>query len=637
MVQGGLPDVESYWFRKGPRMRFFSLKDRPQKREAAPVERASRFPIGRTVRLGCLALAFLAVQAEQAEARRRHHHGHRHHAVIETRGGGSLRSGGYAPPYAEFVYDVNAGKVLDQVNPDALRHPASITKVMTLYLLFEQLEKGKLTLDSELEVSSHAAAQAPSKLGLRPGQTIAVEDAIKAIVTRSANDVAVVIGENIAGSEPAFAELMTRKARAIGMRNTLFRNASGLPNDEQVTTARDLATLGRVIQDRFPKYYRYFSTRSFAYRGAVIGNHNRLLGRVEGVDGIKTGYTRASGFNLLTSAKLDGHHIIAVVLGGRTGRARDNKMAALLEEHMPNSAAGGRRQVEVAEAEEEDAPRSTVAVAAPVAIQPPAPRAVERPKPAVVAEFTRPAPERLEPARQEIAPATSKQARVEETPRRSEHALPERTLPQRSNASGTTTVRVGAVPAVAASTTPSGPGLRWMKGAPANPLAAADPRIGQPTDPARRKALGLRAEADLDEDGSLTTASIAARAIPVADAKTEGPARSEPAYQAAAVQARKPAAPVEQPKAAMQERPSRTGWIIQLAATDNESKALEILSEARTRNRVLLHKAESFTEKVQKNGSTLYRARFAGFEAPEAEAACKALKRSGYACIALHI
>ncbi|NJL07531.1 MAG: D-alanyl-D-alanine carboxypeptidase [Methylacidiphilales bacterium] len=234
--------------------------------------------------------------------------------------------------YAAIVVDANTGKVLHESEPDALRHPASVTKVMTLYMLFEQLEAGRLKLDSQLPVSPRAAAQDPTKLGLRPGSTIEVEDAIRALVTKSANDAAVVIAEAIGGDEASFAAMMTRKARALGMSRTTFRNASGLPNPDQVTTARDLSLLGRAIQERFPRYYRYFSTRQFAWRGNSIANHNKLLGRVEGVDGIKTGYTRASGFNLLTSAKRGGRHVVGVVLGGRTG-ARGRGLRPRLYQH----------------------------------------------------------------------------------------------------------------------------------------------------------------------------------------------------------------------------------------------------------------------------------------------------------------
>ncbi len=189
-----------------------------------------------------------------------------------------------------------------------------------------------------MEVSEHASEQAPTKLGLRPGQTIRVEDAIKGLVTRSANDAAVVIAEAIGGNENDFAKLMTRKARSLGMTRTVYRNASGLPDDEQVTTARDQSTLGRAIQDRFPRYYRYFSTTAFNYHGHSIRNHNRLLGNVEGVDGIKTGYTRASGFNLVTSMRRGNRHLVGVVLGGRSGGSRDAIMRNLLAENLEKAA-----------------------------------------------------------------------------------------------------------------------------------------------------------------------------------------------------------------------------------------------------------------------------------------------------------
>jgi D-alanyl-D-alanine carboxypeptidase len=238
----------------------------------------------------------------------------------------------WAPPYSAIVLDVNSGKVLHSVNADELRHPASLTKIMTLYLLFERLETGKLRLDTQLAVSEHAAIQAPTKLGLTPGQMITVEDAIGGLVTKSANDAAVVIAEALVGDEHEFTELMTRKAHALGMSRTVYRNASGLPDDEQVTTARDQALLGRAIQERFPGYYRYFAMSSFKYHGQTMLTHNQLLGQVEGLDGIKTGYTKASGFNLVTSVRRDSRHIVSVVLGGASAGARDARMRSLIEE-----------------------------------------------------------------------------------------------------------------------------------------------------------------------------------------------------------------------------------------------------------------------------------------------------------------
>ena len=325
----------------------------------------------------CMAMALTTLATSPAEARKRH------------RGGGHQVAA--ASNYAAFVVDANTGRTLYARNEDAIRHPASVTKVMTLYMLFEQLEKGRFRLDSPLRVSAHGASMAPSKLGLRPGETIEVEDAIKALVTKSANDVAATVAENIGGDESTFAEMMTRKARSLGMRNTIYRNASGLPNPQQVTTARDLAVLGRAIQERFPRYYHYFGTPAMRYGRQIIRNHNKLLGRVEGVDGIKTGYTRASGFNLLPPAKRGGRHIVGVVLGGRTGRERDIIMAQLVNTQIAN-ASSVRISTQLASLrdDEDEAPVR----AAPQRMA--AAESVERPR--MIAE------EPAEPARRRLAP-----------------------------------------------------------------------------------------------------------------------------------------------------------------------------------------------------------------------------------------
>jgi len=245
--------------------------------------------------------------------------------------------------YAALVVDANSGRVLFSRYADAARYPASLTKMMTLYLLFEELDAKRLTLKSQFSVSANAARQPPSKLGLRAGASISVEDAILALVTKSANDVAVVVAENVGGSVSAFAGRMTRTAHALGMSRTTFRNPHGLPDAKQHTTAHDLARLGQALQDRFPTYYKYFSTKSFTYRGARHRNHNHLLGSVAGVDGIKTGYTRASGFNLVTNVERDGRHIIAVVMGGKTAKSRDAHMRSLIAEYLPKASRGERR------------------------------------------------------------------------------------------------------------------------------------------------------------------------------------------------------------------------------------------------------------------------------------------------------
>jgi D-alanyl-D-alanine carboxypeptidase len=253
---------------------------------------------------------------------------------------GVLHGSNYHPPYAAIVVDDNTDQTIYEVNADEPRHPASLTKIMALYMLFEQLEAGKLKLDTPLPVSAHAASQAPVKLGLKPGQTILVEDALKAMVTKSANDAAAVVAEAIGGGDEAEgARLMTAKARALGMSGTTYVNGSGLPAEEQITTARDQALLGLIIHNRFPNYYTYFSTLSFNYHGREMHNHNGLLGNVKGVDGIKTGYTEASGYNLVASVSRDDRHIVAVVLGGTSNGQRDNLMRKLIEEHILRASA----------------------------------------------------------------------------------------------------------------------------------------------------------------------------------------------------------------------------------------------------------------------------------------------------------
>ena len=233
---------------------------------------------------------------------------------------------------AALVIDGATGKVLYARNETAERHPASLTKMMTLYLLFDALRSGKMTMQTEMPVSYHASVQRPTKLGLRPGQTIAVDMAIRSLVIRSANDSAVVIAEALGGTESHFAEMMTEKARQLGMKETNFHNASGLPDPLQITTAADLAVLGRHLAYDFPQYFSYFSLPGFNYKGAFIPTHDNLIGRYEGADGIKTGYTGASGFNLVSSVTRGTTHLIAVVMGGRTAVRRDLEMVRLLDQ-----------------------------------------------------------------------------------------------------------------------------------------------------------------------------------------------------------------------------------------------------------------------------------------------------------------
>lgn len=239
--------------------------------------------------------------------------------------------------YAAIIIDDNTGRVLHQVNADDKRYPASLTKMMTIYLAFEAVEKKRLSFDSPLTITMHAANQSPSRLGLMPGDNVTVRQAILALVTKSANDAATALGETIAGSEPAFAAMMTKRAQALGMNNTVFKNANGLPDPQQYTTARDLATLARALRRDFPQHYHYFSTSEFTYKGVSIANHNRVLNQLEGADGLKTGYIRVSGFNLATSATRNGRRIVGVVLGGESGNWRDAHMVQLMEQAFDNT------------------------------------------------------------------------------------------------------------------------------------------------------------------------------------------------------------------------------------------------------------------------------------------------------------
>lgn len=233
---------------------------------------------------------------------------------------------------AYIILDATSGRELSSDQPDQLRHPASLTKLMTIYLTFSALDSGRLSLGDGLPVSINALNAPPTKMGLPPGGTVSVRDATMALVTRSANDAALVLAEALGGDEATFAQMMTNKARQLGMSQTVFRNASGLPNREQVTTARDMARLGHALMRDFPHYYPVFSVQSWPYRGRTLENHNRMLGNYEGADGLKTGYTNASGFNLVMSAMRDNRRLIGVVMGGNSAGQRDRMMALLMDQ-----------------------------------------------------------------------------------------------------------------------------------------------------------------------------------------------------------------------------------------------------------------------------------------------------------------
>ena len=564
----------------------------------------------------------------------------------------------HAAPYADIVVDANSGTVLHSTNPDAQRHPASLTKIMTLYLLFEQLEAGKLKLDSPLQVSKEAAGQMPTKLGLKPGSTLAVEDAIKGMVTRSANDAAVVVAEAIAGDEDAFAKLMTRKAQALGMSRTIYKNASGLPDSGQITTARDQSTLGRAVQERFPRYYKYFSIRTFVFRGQSIGNHNNLLGRVEGVDGIKTGYVNASGFNLVTSVHRGNRYLVAVVMGGSSAGSRDAKMRDLISDKIAQASV------------KRTAPM--VAEGSPPPEARPEPKAVAKvetaPEPKVAAK-TEAKPEPKAEARFAVASAVSLPVRLNSAPAaQADPAATTRTesmaaaAQPRTAAGSTDPIRPVLVKtlSVKAGTTASLAPMQVSAPTPAEPapvraaapVAAPAPVVAlKPEPPAPQPAPVVVAAAKPEPAPAPFPPPIAAKIeapLPalVTASKPDVPApalsfapiaaKAEPAAAPVAAPARVAAAePAPAPtRAAPAAKPQhRSGWIIQVGAFPGEQEAKKRLASAQTKAAKLLTKAEAFTETVEKGGTTLYRARFAGLDKDSAEAACKHLKRNDVECV----
>ncbi len=617
------------------------------------------------------AAAALTIASDAADARHHHrihvsyvHVSHERHASA-----GHVRrhshSEDYSPPGSSIVVDGNTGSVLEAANPDAPRHPASLTKVMTLYLLFERLDSGKMRLDTPLKVSQHAADQDPTKLDLKPGSTITVEDAIKGIVTRSANDAAVTIAENIGGDEDSFAKMMTQKARGLGMTRTTYMNASGLPDDDQNTTARDQALLGRAIQDRFPRYYKYFSTESFVFHGESIHGHNHLLGSVDGVDGIKTGFTRASGFNLLTSVHRDGHFIVAVVMGGHSAFERDAHMRDLIGEHVKEAAL---RRTAPMIADSGENPIQPVAFAktpmasAPMASAP----AVAHADPMPTAT--------VQPASLAARVAAANQVAGTNDMRPTAGSNdPIRPLLVRTVTFRTAPVQTASISPMPALVQVSAPIPVVAPAAPA-PVAAPVAAVPQPA-PVQQTAQ-LRAPVQLPVPApAQQPRTVVASADPVAAAQVAAPPAQVAAQVTASVAApvratiAAVAAPVVQPVAAPVARPVQTasaapvtapvtapitapvmasadapiaaaihahgGWIIQIGAFDDEDQAKQHLSDAQVKVHTALAAADPFTERVQKGDKSLYRARFAGFDKTAAESACKELKRSDFECMTL--
>lgn len=426
--------------------------------------------------------------------------------------------------YAGIVMDAKTGKVLYSRSADSYRYPASLTKMMTLYMMFDAMERRKLSKSTRIRMSRHAATMQPSKLGIRAGGTITAEQAIYALVTKSANDVAAAVAEHLGGTESNFGVLMTKKARSIGMKRTTFKNASGLPNRKQVTTARDMARLGIALREHYPQYYKYFKTRSFKYGRSNFRNHNKLLGTIRGVDGIKTGYTRASGYNLVSSVYDRKRSIVAVVLGGRSGRSRNAQMATLIKKYLPRASTGRDRTI-VAKARSKSVFASVFKKPKKVTV--PEKRALHISSYAVRKE-------EIKSVSKEIASLSVMQ-------------IP---IPTR------------------------------------NPIAKPDPV----------KTASVKKEIAVK-------APVTASAI-VSSSKTSS---SKPAK----------------------------GWQIQIGAVPSVKSANEFLEKARKVAPKTLRNVKNYTMEIDKNGTKLYRARFAGFSSKSAAwNACKALKKK-FSCLAL--
>jgi len=502
---------------------------------------------------------------------------------------------------AGIVVDAKSGKVLYEDKADQTRYPASVTKVMTLYVLFQELAAGNVKLDTKMTVSSHAAKAVPTKLGLKAGSQITVENAIKSLVTLSANDMARTISEHIAGSESKFADRMTATARALGMTHTTYRNASGLPDPGQRTTVRDQAILGIAVYQHFPQYYKFFQTKSFSYNGRTYGNHNRVLGYMGAVDGIKTGYINAAGSNLLTAARKDNRHIVVVAFGFNTAGARDNKVRELVREYLPKSRQGnyvqtaqiplpgrqGKSPVMVAQTEQ------------PQVVQPmPLPRfraAALQGQPQVPSNMGAPSLQALVQDNLVVASTSP-------TPNRAPMVVNQQPALEAANLLGresapqpearpevigawqgqTYTLGLGAPPAQLGRTAPSAPLL---------PPVGVEGESGRRIDPT-------------------TTNSIASL----------GSLPAAPGQQIAAVEAR---------------QPTPQGWVVQIGAAPNETGAKGLLNAAAAKVSAL-EDYRSYVERFEKNGQTFYRARFTGFGGRDAATKiCNALKQADLSCLAM--
>lgn len=491
---------------------------------------------------------------------------------------------------ASMAIDANTGNVLYAQGAEESRYPASLTKLMTLYLVFEQLEAGRLSGSTRIKISENAARTPPSRLGLRAGEDIALSDAVKALITKSANDIAVAVAEHIAGSEERFAQQMTRKARELGMTATTFRNPHGLPDAGQVTTARDMLTLAMRLNDDFPKYYRLFSLRTFHYAGRAYRNHNTMLAYYRGMDGLKTGYTTSSGFNLVASVRRDGKHVVAVVFGGSSSAARNVQMRAILDRALARASTHRTRK--------HSEPKLV---------------AEHKPVHAPARRYAHPAePRLLEPVRRVAEPP----------PRRAMPVAREETMPT-TGAPRLHITRVRSIRVEPVGVTP-----------PVPPPVATDkePAARDPLPPARAPSrLAAFAQPSAMDSPALGNApsTFAEQAQRIA----EGQAPVAPAGRSITARASMgpPPSGLGRPELP-HERTDEGTTAIQVGAYTSASDARQRLAAVQSANAHLLANARPATETVSTKGKTLYRARFVGFDTHTASRVCTELRRAAVDC-----
>ncbi len=487
--------------------------------------------------------------------------------------------------YAGIVVDAKSGKVLYESDADEYRYPASVTKVMTLYILFQELSAGKVKLSDKMKVSKFAASAVPTKLGLKSGSSISVENAIKALVTLSANDMARVIAEYVAGSESAFAKRMTSTAKALGMKKTTYVNASGLPDSRQMTTVRDQAVLAAAIYEHFPDYYKYFQTKSFSYGKRTYGNHNNLLGK-NGIDGIKTGYINSSGYNLMTAARIDGRHIVVIGFGFNSGGTRDAKVRELVNKYLPKARSGS--YMDVAMIPEPGRKGSAVSSGSGATVQ--------------VASAPMPMPM---PSFRGVASALMMEAPAD---------------PQ---------IGIGDIDATAsvASIAPE------PTGRPVD-LEMPDAIVAvEQAAPSKRTTLG-------EVVGAFTDAYLGPPPVPLGVTRASAPIvppvgigeDGEPVDLMTSGSVQQVAeVPVQQ----VMPSALPSGWIVQIGAAPSETGANTLLSDAAGKIGSLTG-FEAFVQRFDKDGQTFYRARFGGFSGKDAaNNMCKQLKQAKMSCLAM--